>query len=1075
MVTASSLFPEAIPYLQLAEELARHSHSEDMPLSIFGHLPALNHALFNHLAQQAEKTAYIRPAFSWFIMVVTDAAAQQRDDRLLQALAAWRLAWAANVWVQPQRVETAVARAYSLFTQLNEPGWLAACDWQRNALPWTRPNFTQAATELEQALPQLEKTGLSAFIPDCQLALAYACLLIGRFEEAAAQTAVAEQTFRERNDRLGLARCLYTRASYLRRQTHFKAAMDCFNTALTHFQELGATVQIAMTTLQLGLISWWWQHDVGMAESRLMWAAEQFEMLELPLWSAQCHFGLGQIYQQTGQLAAADKALHTAREIFARFKLAGLWADALLDSGWLALYQGQHQTSIDYFKQAESLYIQIGNRWLPVVAAMHQGEAYIQMGLYQRALHCLEQAHGQLVGLAMPQRIAACEMRLAQVNLQLSQWSQAHIYLDEAQTHYQQCGQTDAYPIVHNLQAELLFHEGKDQEAITYLQKAWTSARQQGDRMQIAQAQRLLGQALCTSNSLAEAFDHLQQANASLADMGMLVEQAACQINLGSYYAQVNNSISARNAYGRALALVQEGLPELAWQAYAGLARLAEAEGNSTAALLHYRQTINALTQLRRALWQPAVAGSYLTRPLPVLDRAISLAVHQNLCEDAHFFIEESKAQTVARQLIPTGVANLSLPPQVTELISEIRWLQARLKESRAPGLSGFSTSRELHHQYLQKVRLFDAAISQFERAYWSESEFDVMTGAPTLELFRKQATNFLNEKWLALDYYQTGEQLNVVAITPGDCYLQQIRLTATVRVALDMCAKVGYGRTPSLRDLAVLGNALLPDFVCENLDPDTLLLIAPHRQLHRVPWAALPIGQFGYPLVMACIPAIVPSLQSLALLWRRPQAESITWNRGGLLVAISDFQGRHTPLVAVARETKQLTALFGSGIESLTEGAATFANWRQLGQPTGMSRFSFIHVATHAFSDQFSGRLSGLALYDRDLWLDELQQMGPLPSLVVLSACSGLRNLVYEGDELMGLTISCLAAGAQRVVGSLWPVLDQESPDFMVNFYQHLLSGKEVADALALAQRTAVNTGVDLMHWSGFQCVGQP
>ncbi|HUM72553.1 MAG TPA: CHAT domain-containing protein, partial [Chloroflexota bacterium] len=143
--------------------------------------------------------------------------------------------------------------------------------------------------------------------------------------------------------------------------------------------------------------------------------------------------------------------------------------------------------------------------------------------------------------------------------------------------------------------------------------------------------------------------------------------------------------------------------------------------------------------------------------------------------------------------------------------------------------------------------------------------------------------------------------------------------------------------------------------------------------------------------------------------------------------------------------------------------------------QVNGLSRFGFLHMATHAFSDQFSGRLSGLALYDRDLWLDEWQQMGPLPSLVVLSACSSLRNLVYEGDELVGLTIGCLAAGAQRVVGSLWPVLDQESPDFMVAFYQHLLSGKEVAEALALAQRTAVNTRVDLMHWSGFQCVGQP
>ncbi|HUM69298.1 MAG TPA: hypothetical protein PLK31_10680, partial [Chloroflexota bacterium] len=182
MVTTSPLFPEAIPYLQLAEELFHQPHAQDALLSTVGKLPALDHPLLDYLAQQVEKAALTKPAYSWFLMAVADAAAQQRDDLLLQALAAWRLAWAANAWVQPQRVETAVLRAHSLFTQLNEPGWLAACDWQRNALPWTRPNFTQAATELEEALLPLKQANLSAFVPDCQLALAYAYLLIGKFE-----------------------------------------------------------------------------------------------------------------------------------------------------------------------------------------------------------------------------------------------------------------------------------------------------------------------------------------------------------------------------------------------------------------------------------------------------------------------------------------------------------------------------------------------------------------------------------------------------------------------------------------------------------------------------------------------------------------------------------------------------------------------------------------------------------------------------------------------------------------------------------------------------------------------------
>jgi CHAT domain-containing protein len=143
-------------------------------------------------------------------------------------------------------------------------------------------------------------------------------------------------------------------------------------------------------------------------------------------------------------------------------------------------------------------------------------------------------------------------------------------------------------------------------------------------------------------------------------------------------------------------------------------------------------------------------------------------------------------------------------------------------------------------------------------------------------------------------------------------------------------------------------------------------------------------------------------------------------------------------------------------------------------------AHYTFWHIATHAFYDGLSGRFSGVALSDRDIWLDEVQQLGPLPPLVTLSACSGGHSLVYAGDEHISLTLTCLAAGAQSVVSSLWPVRDEAMPELMQQFYHYYAqSSGRAALALALAQRDACSDGRPPnrppAQWGALQCFGCP
>jgi hypothetical protein len=114
-------------YVWVAEHLFQHNLSTETLSDYVACLPIIRRPLFNDLTRLAETAVFTQPAYAYALMTVADVAAQHSDDLFLRGLAAWQLARAANAWVRPQLVETAVSRAHTLFTQLHEPGWFAAC------------------------------------------------------------------------------------------------------------------------------------------------------------------------------------------------------------------------------------------------------------------------------------------------------------------------------------------------------------------------------------------------------------------------------------------------------------------------------------------------------------------------------------------------------------------------------------------------------------------------------------------------------------------------------------------------------------------------------------------------------------------------------------------------------------------------------------------------------------------------------------------------------------------------------------------------------------------------------------
>jgi len=122
------------------------------------------------------------------------------------------------------------------------------------------------------------------------------------------------------------------------------------------------------------------------------------------------------------------------------------------------------------------------------------------------------------------------------------------------------------------------------------------------------------------------------------------------------------------------------------------------------------------------------------------------------------------------------------------------------------------------------------------------------------------------------------------------------------------------------------------------------------------------------------------------------------------------------------------------------------------------MGSAGYLHFACHGFHHWSEPLRSGIVLGQGSVLttLELLEQrMVQHARLVVLSACeTGLVDLSRSPDELIGLPIGFLNAGASGVISTLWAVNDQATSLLIEAFYRnHLERGMEPAAALRQAQ----------------------
>jgi CHAT domain-containing protein/tetratricopeptide (TPR) repeat protein len=215
------------------------------------------------------------------------------------------------------------------------------------------------------------------------------------------------------------------------------------------------------------------------------------------------------------------------------------------------------------------------------------------------------------------------------------------------------------------------------------------------------------------------------------------------------------------------------------------------------------------------------------------------------------------------------------------------------------------------------------------------------------------------------------------------------------------------------------------------DLDQVQRLVIVPCGALHALPFALLDDGK--RPLIARFEIQVAPSA-SIAC----GHFEEV--DRTTTQAAVVAFADHNAPLIS--EEAERIAHLYG--VQPLIGSAATRAN---LGD--AITNAQIVHLACHGRFVPALPSASGLRLADGWISMRDIVDLRLNTEVVVLSGCETGRHAIDAGEELSGLTRAFHAAGARRLVTTLWSVRDAAALMIADRFHADFRAGARASAAL--------------------------
>lgn len=744
--------------------------------------------------------------------------------------------------------------------------------------------------------------------------------------------------------------------------------------------------------------------DLARGEQLLHRALAQYAMLGQPSDQARVRFELAWLWQRQERFGQARAELEQALATFEAFDMPLRVAFCWKDLGTVAGCVGDYPTAIAYAVRAREQFARCERHDMAARCGLNLGVVAHYSGLFEIARAAYRQAESFYTELG--------DQRLALI-----------------------CGRN---------QALALCAEGQAAEALALLDALQPAAQAAGDRLECAEI--LLVRARAEHQlGLPASLRTLETAQNEFRACGNPAAAAKCQLDQGWQHAAAGRWAAAEACFAAAQ-------PELAdrpahrWRIRHGLGRTAEQRAEYAAALAHYYAAGADVATLRQGLASEHASSGIFAQAAQLYADGLSLAAQQNDAAMVLAFAEQQRALVLQQQIAACAAP---LPPEQAE-----RREQARLHLRNALAASDGAVALDhAMHTYL------DALLQTRHLAPVAPPNL------ATFDLGALRATlraAYAND-WTVLAPMEREHELLLAIITPDSLALAHVPLDATLRAALAAACQPRQ-RMFVYRDLArlrgtparswdalcTLGERLLPPELCARLHPGHRLLIAPHGALHALPWAALRTGA-GW----LCEHAVIELLPTLAL---RPLPTRQPGPRSpALLLGCGSFGGRAADLPGVATSLDRAAAHWPGPATRLEGAHATRQALLALGQHGALAEYELIHISSHAQLGAAGGLLGHIKLYDDDVWVDDLLRLRLNATLVMLTACEGAAGEVLPGDEVLGVSRALLAAGAARVIASLWPIYDRAVEHVLEALYAAYAAHGDAALALAQAQRALI------------------
>ncbi|MPZ21232.1 MAG: CHAT domain-containing protein [Luteitalea sp.] len=265
-------------------------------------------------------------------------------------------------------------------------------------------------------------------------------------------------------------------------------------------------------------------------------------------------------------------------------------------------------------------------------------------------------------------------------------------------------------------------------------------------------------------------------------------------------------------------------------------------------------------------------------------------------------------------------------------------------------------------------------------------------------------------------------------------------------------------------------------------------LILVPDGPLHRLPFDALRSARDATPLAARHELVTVPSA-TLWLHWR--QNESRPSSPRALAFADPELGSgagfgaaernavlheglRLGRLPHARRETRALARHIGSVDALVGSGASERAL-----KDRDLREYSILHFAAHAVADETHPARSAVLLSpgadteDGLLQAREIEELDLDGVVVVLSACQTASGAILSGEGVLSLARAFFEAGAKSVIGTRWPIRDEDAAALFDDFYRALGEGASLSTALTHAKVEAIEAGRPASAWASLVVLG--